>query len=333
MFELLTGENPFHVLADQALSASPEWDRSQFELAVDRAILSSDPDVSLIVSSKPEDDACPRSLDVGLISQHPSAASLSAAESRRRSLQPSLTPGGSTVMHHDDSGSGSRSPIPGARSFSSLAMALSPTAISRRLSMSRGGSATPSPRMTNTQLARDLARRLLCKDPTQRIGWGGAQEIMQHEWFADMCWGTLDTLPPPWCPETEINMKSQTEMGQFADEKESSRLNLDAQDQAHYADWNFASSTAFQDEIVEFLLYEEIKVRNFVSVHVVERTPFRARLLTRFCCVLHRDPSSLPRSLPAALSVKGADIEHLRSILCRGKFPFKRAQERCRVDL
>jgi hypothetical protein len=67
-------------------------------------------------------------------------------------------------------------------------------------------------------------------------------------------------MTPPWCPETEINMKAQSEMGEFSDEKESKQVKLDEADQAYYKGWNFVSETGFQDEIVEFLLYEELKV-------------------------------------------------------------------------
>ena len=57
-------------------------------------------------------------------------------------------------------------------------------------------------------------------------------------------------------------MKAQSEIGEFSDAKETSALKLEAEDQAHYAGWTFVSERAFQQEIVDFLRYEEIKVRN-----------------------------------------------------------------------
>lgn len=263
MYELLTGENPFHALADQSLALSPEWDRSQFEQAVDRAILQSDPDLSLIVATEPADNEPPQGYEALSHSRNPSASNLHIAELRRRLLQRQGTSGVELppVTIPDDGAL----KHPAAVSFASLAMAISPSAITRRLSSAHGSAITAAagghaPPTSNLHLARDLLQRLLCKDPTRRLGWSGAQEILQHDWFADIPWGALDTIPPPWRPVAEINMKSQTEMGEFSDEKESSRVKLDAQDQAHYEGWNFVCSTAFQDEVVEFLLYEEIKV-------------------------------------------------------------------------
>lgn len=230
MFELLTGENPFQLLAEESLQDSPEWDRSQFEAAVDLAILQSDPDLSLIIPSPPP------SVDAGQ-KPHTEGGGAPAPDGRRSSAV-----------------------VPAGRpSFTALALTVSPTALSRRMS---GVQATAAARAASPSLlqAKDLLRRLLARDPTQRIGSGGYQEIMQHEWFADICWGALNTMTPPWSPETEINMKAQSEMGEFSDEKESKQVKLDEADQAHYKGWNFVSETGFQDEIVEFLLYEELKV-------------------------------------------------------------------------
>lgn len=49
LYELLTGTNPFFLIAEQQLQHSPEYDRSQFEAAVDRAILEVEPDLSAVV--------------------------------------------------------------------------------------------------------------------------------------------------------------------------------------------------------------------------------------------------------------------------------------------
>jgi serine/threonine protein kinase len=231
MFELLTGDNPFQLLAEESLQDSPEWDRSQFEAAVDQAILQSEPDLSLILPSPPPSVDAQQKL--------PGEGGGGGAPEGQRS---------STI-----------DPPSSRRSIAALAMTVSPTALSRRLS---GAKAAHAARAASPSLlqARDLLRRLLARDPTQRIGWGGYQEIMRHEWFADICWGALNSMPPPWCPETEINMKAQSEMGEFSDEKESKMVKLSDADQAHYKGWNFVSETGFQDEIVEFLLYEELKV-------------------------------------------------------------------------
>lgn len=48
LYELLTGNNPFFLGAETVLANSPEFDRSQFESAVDRATLTMEPDLSCI---------------------------------------------------------------------------------------------------------------------------------------------------------------------------------------------------------------------------------------------------------------------------------------------
>lgn len=55
-------------------------------------------------------------------------------------------------------------------------------------------------------------------------------------------------------------MKAQSEIGDFLDAKEINALLLGAEDQAHYAGWNYVSEHAFQQEIVDFLHYEELQV-------------------------------------------------------------------------
>lgn len=55
-------------------------------------------------------------------------------------------------------------------------------------------------------------------------------------------------------------MKAQSEIGEFSDLKETNALQLNVQDQAHYADWTYVSERALQQEIVDFLRYEELRV-------------------------------------------------------------------------
>ncbi|KAJ1402950.1 kinase-like domain-containing protein, partial [Ochromonadaceae sp. CCMP2298] len=107
----------------------------------------------------------------------------------------------------------------------------------------------------------DLLRLLLCKDPAQRLGSGpeGAQAIQQHDWFAGIDWESLSTMIPPWFPESEINMKDQGEIGDFKDANESKKVLLTEEDQLMYAEWSYVSQPAFQKEVLEFLLYEEIR--------------------------------------------------------------------------
>lgn len=36
--------------------------------------------------------------------------------------------------------------------------------------------------------ARDLLSRLLCKDPSERLGSENVEDIMNHKWFSDVNW-------------------------------------------------------------------------------------------------------------------------------------------------
>ena len=56
-------------------------------------------------------------------------------------------------------------------------------------------------------------------------------------------------------------MATQSEIGQFADEKQSSKLVLTEEDQKIYEQWEFINMSSYQNEVVEFLRFEEILVR------------------------------------------------------------------------
>jgi hypothetical protein len=78
-------------------------------------------------------------------------------------------------------------------------------------------------------------------------------------------------MRPPWKPARNINMSSQQEIGNFADEKEANRLVLLPEDHRFYESWNFINHKAFEEEVVEFLRYEEmvrITVVFFYSIYL-----------------------------------------------------------------
>ena len=60
----------------------------------------------------------------------------------------------------------------------------------------------------------DLCLRLLEKDPTARLGWGGAEEVMAHPYFNDLNWDDVinDTMPPPTPPRRDLNIGSQVSL-------------------------------------------------------------------------------------------------------------------------
>jgi len=108
--------------------------------------------------------------------------------------------------------------------------------------------------------AKDLCSKLLNKDGAARLGARGPSEIMAHPWFADIDWEDMvgDRTTPPMKPPKDINMATQSEIGSFADEKNSKKVDLTEADQKYYETWEFVSSKAFQEEVVGFMRFEDI---------------------------------------------------------------------------
>lgn len=100
-----------------------------------------------------------------------------------------------------------------------------------------------------------------------RLGAHGAHEIMVHPWFNSIDWDNIDYIPPPMVPSKDINMATQSEIGTFADEKAFKKVELTEDDHKIYNDWEFISAKQFQEEVVEFLIYEDILVStDFLSL-------------------------------------------------------------------
>jgi hypothetical protein len=51
--------------------------------------------------------------------------------------------------------------------------------------------------------AMDLTSRLLAFEPSDRLGFNGADEIKQHPWFAPINWETLRNQPAVMVPQTD----------------------------------------------------------------------------------------------------------------------------------
>jgi beta-adrenergic-receptor kinase len=108
--------------------------------------------------------------------------------------------------------------------------------------------------------AKDLIAKLLVKDPKRRLGHRGHQDIMNHPWFADIPWETLHCMPPPFRPVLKGNAAFGSEIGDFHDDTEVSKLSLQDDDQDFYRKWDYISETAAQEELVELLIYQETEV-------------------------------------------------------------------------
>ena len=55
----------------------------------------------------------------------------------------------------------------------------------------------------------------------------------------------------------DINTATQSEIGSFQDEKVSKKLVLTEDDHKMYEKWDFLSKRSFQEEVVDFLTFED----------------------------------------------------------------------------
>ncbi|CAM9752358.1 unnamed protein product [Ascophyllum nodosum] len=104
-------------------------------------------------------------------------------------------------------------------------------------------------------LAKDLCSRLLEKNPSERLGMNGADEILAHPWFGRLDREALamDQVESPFKPNRDINAAPQRTIGSFADG--SSKVSLSRDDQAIYQGWEYTSVDDFQQEVVDFLAH------------------------------------------------------------------------------
>jgi hypothetical protein len=76
-------------------------------------------------------------------------------------------------------------------------------------------------------------------------------------------WDHISKSTPPMKPSAkDINTATQSEIGSFQDEKISKKLILSEDDHKTYEKWEFLSKRSFQEEVVDFLTFEE-KVVSF----------------------------------------------------------------------
>lgn len=107
----------------------------------------------------------------------------------------------------------------------------------------------------------DFISKLLTKDPRVRLGAKGPLEIMEHPYFSDINWEsvTYERMPPPAIPRKDLNVASQTEIGSFADDANSKKLEITSADMEIFSKWDYVKTSAQQEEVVIFLQYEELQ--------------------------------------------------------------------------
>jgi serine/threonine protein kinase len=106
--------------------------------------------------------------------------------------------------------------------------------------------------------AADLCRRLLDKNEKTRLGAGGCEEIMAHPYFKNMNWESIitDRKKPPFIPAKDVNAGSQSEIGNFTEDKALQETVITAEDDKVYKDWDWLNPQAYATEVIEFLIYE-----------------------------------------------------------------------------
>jgi beta-adrenergic-receptor kinase len=107
--------------------------------------------------------------------------------------------------------------------------------------------------------AADICSKLLIKDEKKRLGWNGAKELMDHPWFKEIDWEMIisDRQVPPYLPPKDVNAASQSDIGQFSEDKAFKNCKLEEKDQQVYKEWNWTNPRSFQTEVIEFLMYEK----------------------------------------------------------------------------
>lgn len=110
----------------------------------------------------------------------------------------------------------------------------------------------------------DLLRKLLQKDPADRLGSGGSRcgcdplgyrEIQSHPWFASIDWNSLDKVVPPFIPPADrSNDNLGSEIGEFEDEDVVNRA-VKFVDQSIYSSWYYISLGDAEEVIVELLIH------------------------------------------------------------------------------
>jgi len=81
---------------------------------------------------------------------------------------------------------------------------------------------------------------------------------MVHPWFKEVNWEMIlsDRKKPPYIPPKDVNAASQSEIGNFAEDKTYQETTISEKDEEVYKDWDWTNPHAFAAEVIEFLIYE-----------------------------------------------------------------------------
>jgi len=81
---------------------------------------------------------------------------------------------------------------------------------------------------------------------------------MAHPYFRNVNWESVisDRKRPPFIPAKDVNAASQSEIGNFTEDKAYQETQLTAEDEKVYNGWDWLNPNAYAAEVIEFLIYE-----------------------------------------------------------------------------
>jgi len=107
-----------------------------------------------------------------------------------------------------------------------------------------------------TESATDFLQLLMKKDPRERLGVNGIEDIKRHRWFAPIDFGLLEAgyLEPPFTPnQDEVNADSLRHLGRSPQDEKFKKVRLTPEFQKKLVRFPFQSPVALQEEVVEVL--------------------------------------------------------------------------------
>jgi serine/threonine protein kinase len=120
----------------------------------------------------------------------------------------------------------------------------------------------------------DLAKKLLTKDPKERLGKNGIGDIKGHKYFEGFDWDAVTdgSMVPPFVPEQEVNAADQDSIGKFKNESEVKEIKLSDKDHSKYKNFPSSNKKAFEIDATGLLIWEKSKGRPLTATVTRERS-------------------------------------------------------------
>mmetsp|Transcript_8239 Transcript_8239/g.16501 ORF Transcript_8239/g.16501 Transcript_8239/m.16501 type:complete len:573 (+) Transcript_8239:69-1787(+) len=105
----------------------------------------------------------------------------------------------------------------------------------------------------------DLAKKLLNKNPAERLGQNGIEDVRAHKFFEGYNWDAVkdESMDPPFVPDQDVNAADQDTIGKFKNETEVQAIDLSDRDHAKYKTFPGANKVAFEEDVVGLLQWEQ----------------------------------------------------------------------------